>query len=77
MLTDGDPETRFEYHRFTGGKSAGTRHESQATVSWFVPEGARGGTYRLKYFGDYTKRVAVLGDKTEAFEGTSGEFVVV
>ena len=46
-------------------------------MSWFVPEGARGGTYRLKYFGDYTKRVAVLGDKTEAFEGTSGEFVVV
>ena len=77
VLTDADPETRFEYHRFTGGKALGTRHESQATVSWYVPADAAAGAYRLKYYGDYTKRVAVIGSKTKAFEGTSGEFSVV
>lgn len=76
ILTDADPETRFEYKRFSGAE-AGTRHHSFATVSWYVPEGTAAGTYRLKYFGDATKQYAVLGPKTEAFEGTSSTFEVL
>jgi len=46
---------------------------SEVKVVWEVEDGVKPGRYRVRYFGDYKS----IGKPITAFEGTSGEFVLV
>ena len=48
--TDADWCTKFMW-----GRPHALSELSYATVSWQVPEGTPGGTYRLRHFGDHKR----------------------
>ena len=66
---DSDWELVYRWSR-TGGMTG----QSEVTVEWKVEEGFKGERMRLRYWGDAK---AFLGGRVGAFEGVSGEFVVV
>jgi neutral ceramidase len=62
---DGDWETRFRWQRAHKG-------ESEASISWDIPEDVAGGLYRIRYHGEAKDGEGVL----HPFTGTSPEFDV-
>ncbi|XP_017579289.1 neutral ceramidase [Pygocentrus nattereri] len=66
--TDASWETRFHWIKGSGG-------QSNATVEWHIPLSAAAGTYRIRHFGHYKKRVVITPVIT-AYEGASDVFQV-
>jgi neutral ceramidase len=62
---DGDWDTRFVWRQ-------GLKGESEATVSWDIPEDAPPGQYRIRYLGEAKDDRGVL----HAFDGASPVFAV-
>ncbi|XP_036192645.1 neutral ceramidase isoform X10 [Myotis myotis] len=67
---DASWETRFYWHK-------GLLGHSNATIQWHIPDTAKPGIYRIRYFGhnrkqDFLKPAVIL-----SFESTSSDFEVV
>jgi neutral ceramidase len=63
---DGDWDTRFVWKR-------GLKGESEATVSWDIPEDAASGQYRMRYLGEAKDHRGVV----HVFVGVSPDFEVI
>ncbi|KAJ7423614.1 putative inactive neutral ceramidase B [Willisornis vidua] len=62
-------DTRFYWTKGSLGRS-------NVTIEWHVPPGTELGTYRVRYFGHYKKRIQVIHTITVPFEGSSGAFEI-
>ncbi|NWR89734.1 ASAH2 ceramidase, partial [Furnarius figulus] len=62
-------DTRFYW-------SKGSLGQSNVTIEWHVPPGTELGTYRVRYFGHYKKRVFITRTITVPFEGSSSAFEI-
>lgn len=60
---------RFYWSKGTGGRS-------NVTIEWDIPAGTEPGTYRLRYFGHYKRRVSLFRIITVPFEGSSSAFQI-
>lgn len=60
---------RFYWSKGTGGRS-------NVTIEWHIPAGTEPGTYRLRYFGHYKRRVSLFRIITVPFEGSSSAFQI-
>ncbi|XP_071419201.1 putative neutral ceramidase C [Pithys albifrons albifrons] len=76
--------TSGSWHAVQNGASWDTRFywtkgslgQSNVTIEWHIPPGTELGTYRVRYFGHYKKRVQVIRTITVPFEGSSGAFEI-
>ncbi|NXC30382.1 ASAH2 ceramidase, partial [Campylorhamphus procurvoides] len=62
-------DTRFYW-------SKGSLGRSNVTIEWHIPPGTELGTYRIRYFGHYKKRVLIISTITVPFEGSSSAFEI-
>ncbi|NXU84331.1 ASAH2 ceramidase, partial [Xiphorhynchus elegans] len=62
-------DTRFYW-------SKGSLGRSNVTIEWHIPPGTELGTYRIRYFGHYKKRVLIISTITVPFEGSSAAFEI-
>ncbi|XP_041877827.1 putative neutral ceramidase C [Corvus kubaryi] len=69
VLNDASWDTRFYW-------SKGSRGQSNVTIEWHIPAGTEPGTYRLRYFGHYKKKVSLFRTITVPFEGSSSAFQI-
>ncbi|KFW76248.1 Neutral ceramidase, partial [Manacus vitellinus] len=54
----------------------GSLSQSNVTIEWHIPAGTEPGTYRIRYFGHYKKRVLLTRTITVPFEGSSSAFEI-
>ncbi|XP_008941068.1 PREDICTED: neutral ceramidase, partial [Merops nubicus] len=69
VQNDASWDTRFYWTKGLFGRS-------NVTVEWHIPRGTEPGTYRIRYFGHYKKRVSLSRTVSVPFEGTSSAFEV-
>ncbi|XP_017688204.1 PREDICTED: neutral ceramidase [Lepidothrix coronata] len=69
VQNDASWDTRFYWTR-------GSLSQSNVTIEWHIPAGTEPGTYRIRYFGHYKKRVFLTRTITVPFEGSSSAFEI-
>ncbi len=68
LATDGDWETKFYWHRTNS-----IFGESQATITWDIPNNTTRGIYRIRHFGASKNLLQVI----KPYVGVSSEFEVI
>ncbi|NWU88526.1 ASAH2 ceramidase, partial [Upupa epops] len=69
VQNDASWDTRFYWTKGSSGRS-------NVTIEWHIPRGTEPGTYRIRYFGHYRKKVSLIQAVTIPFEGTSSAFEI-
>ncbi|XP_027548664.1 putative neutral ceramidase C [Neopelma chrysocephalum] len=69
VQNDASWDTRFYWTK-------GSLSQSNVTIEWHIPGGTEPGTYRIRYFGHYKKRVFLTRTITVPFEGSSSAFEI-
>ncbi|NXK88637.1 ASAH2 ceramidase, partial [Formicarius rufipectus] len=69
VQNDASWDTRFYWTKGSSGRS-------NVTIEWHIPHGTELGTYRIRYFGHYKKRVFITHIITVPFEGSSSAFEI-
>ncbi|KFP14884.1 Neutral ceramidase, partial [Egretta garzetta] len=69
VQTDASWDTRFYWTK-------GFRGRSNVTIEWHIPCGTEPGTYRIRYFGHYKKKLPNSHFVSVPFEGTSSAFEI-
>ncbi|NXO00071.1 ASAH2 ceramidase, partial [Rhinopomastus cyanomelas] len=69
VQNDASWDTRFYWTKGSSGRS-------NVTIQWHIPRGTEPGTYRIRYFGHYRKKVSLIQAVTIPFEGTSTAFEI-